>query len=87
MGEPEVEAVEVQLTTEKNCVSGPHHFEMHSGKVDAVQNWPPPRNLHDVHSFLGLCGYYRRFIAGFADIAAPLDALSTNRAPFRFGTE
>jgi len=44
-------------------------------KVEAVQSWPIPRELRDVFSFLGLCGYYRRFVPNFSDVAAPLHAL------------
>ena len=45
-------------------------------KIAAVRKFPLPRTRRDVRSFLGLCGYYRRFIAGFARIAAPLTALT-----------
>jgi len=31
-------------------------------KVEAIRNWPNLRTVHDVHSFLGLCSYYKRFI-------------------------
>ena len=51
-------------------------------KVAAVQEWPQPKNIHEVKSFLGLCSYYRRFIAGFADIAAPLHALGEKNVAF-----
>ncbi len=35
-------------------------------KVKAVKNWPQPRNIHEVRSFIGLCTYYRRFVPGFS---------------------
>jgi hypothetical protein len=47
-----------------------------SDKVDAVQQWPKPRNVSELRSFLGLAGYYRRFIEGFSRRAAPLHDLT-----------
>lgn len=44
-------------------------------KVRAILDWPRLRNVHEVRQFLGLAGYYRRYIAGFARIAAPLSDL------------
>ena len=38
-------------------------------KIEAVMNWKPPRNVTKVRSFLGLVGYYRRFVQGFSVIA------------------
>ena len=39
-------------------------------KIEAVVNWKPPRNVTDLRSFLGLGGYYRRFVKGFCVIAS-----------------
>lgn len=49
-------------------------------KIEAVQNWPVPTTIKDIRAFLGLAGYYRRFVAGFAKIARPLNALLTGVA-------
>jgi hypothetical protein len=44
-------------------------------KVKAITEWPRPRNVHEVRQFLGLSSYYRRYVSGFARIAAPLSDL------------
>ena len=44
-------------------------------KIEAVVNWKPPRNVTEVRSFLGLAGYYRRFVRGFSVLASPLTKL------------
>ena len=45
-------------------------------KVKAVMNWEPPKNVFEIRSFLGLAGYYRRFIEGFSKLAAPMTQLT-----------
>jgi len=46
-----------------------------ASKVKAISEWPEPQNVHEVRQFLGLASYYRRYIEGFAKIAAPLSDL------------
>ncbi|GBG59552.1 hypothetical protein CBR_g49812 [Chara braunii] len=54
-------------------------------KIQAIQEWPEPRNIMDVRSFLGLAGYYQRFIKGYSKIAAHLTKLQCEDRPFDFG--
>ena len=44
-------------------------------KIEVVVEWKPPRNVIEVHSFLGLAGYYRGFVKGFSMTAAPMTRL------------
>ena len=45
-------------------------------KTKAIEEWPKPENKKEVHSFLGLVNYYKRFIKNCSDIAKPLTALT-----------
>ena len=45
-------------------------------KVRAVAEWPTPKCVKEVRSFVGLASYYRRFVCGFAEVASPLHALT-----------
>ena len=49
-------------------------IETDPAKVEAVVTFPIPRGLRDARSFLGLVGYYRRFVPKFSDIGAPSQA-------------
>ena len=53
-------------------------------KVEAIVNWKPPRNVTKVRSFLGLAGYYRRFVKGFYVIASPITKLLQKRVKFEW---
>ncbi|CAM5157917.1 unnamed protein product [Eretmochelys imbricata] len=48
-------------------------------KVDAIQKWPVPKPKKQVQSFLGLAGYYRRFVPQYSQIAAPLTDLTKKK--------
>jgi len=51
-------------------------------KVDAVVEWESPKSATEIRSFVGLAGYYRRFIEGFSKIVAPLTQLTRKDQPF-----
>ena len=51
-------------------------------KIKDVKEWPIPRRVRDVRSFLGLTGYYRRFIKDYGSIAKPLHELTEKTTAF-----
>ena len=50
-------------------------IQVDSKKVEVIIEWKPPRNVTEVLSFLGLVGYYRRFVKGFLMTAALMTRL------------
>ncbi|XP_063994529.1 uncharacterized protein LOC135172231 [Diachasmimorpha longicaudata] len=56
-------------------------------KLTAVQNFPRPTNQKNIRQFLGLTGYYRRFIPNYAKIAKPLTSLLMKDKKFQWGDE
>ncbi|XP_073153157.1 uncharacterized protein [Henckelia pumila] len=57
-------------------------IEVDPYKVEAVRNWVAPKNATEIRSFLGLAGYYRRFIQDFSKIALPLTSLTRKGVKF-----
>jgi hypothetical protein len=60
----------------------PQGIEVDHVKVEAIHGWPIPKNLSQVRSFLGLAGFYRRFVKDFSTVAAPLNELTKMGVPF-----
>ena len=56
-------------------------------KIKAVLNWPVPKTLTQLRSFLGLCSYYRKFIRGFSSLAKPLHHLTEKDVKFEWSSE
>ena len=53
-------------------------------KVEVIIEWKPPRNVTEVHSFLGLAGYYRRFVKGLLMTATPMMRLLQKNVKFEW---
>ncbi|KAL4366463.1 hypothetical protein GQ457_05G035950 [Hibiscus cannabinus] len=57
------------------------------GKVEAIRKWPEPKRIKEVRGFLGLIGYYRRFIRGFTSLATPIKDLLRKWEQFEWTQE
>ncbi|GKA76420.1 putative reverse transcriptase domain-containing protein [Tanacetum coccineum] len=56
-------------------------------KIESVKNWKTPESPTEIRSFLGLAGYYRRFIENFSKIAKPLTLLTQKNKTYVWGNE
>jgi hypothetical protein len=59
-------------------------LRMDPTKIEPITNWPRPESPRDIQVFMGLAGFYRRFIRNFSRIAQPLTALLRKNKPFRW---
>ena len=57
---------------------------MDPAKIEAVSNWKRPTNVSEIRSFLGLAGYYRKFVANFSKLAMPLTMLTRKGKKFEW---
>ncbi|XP_070055953.1 uncharacterized protein [Nicotiana tomentosiformis] len=53
-------------------------------KIEVVKSWPRPTTPTEIHSFLSLVGYYRRFVEGFSSLSAPLTKLTQKETKFQW---
>nr|GEW55087.1 putative reverse transcriptase domain-containing protein [Tanacetum cinerariifolium] len=54
-------------------------------KIESVKDWASPKTPKEIRQFLGLAGYYRRFIEGFSKIAKPMTKLTQKKVMFDWG--
>jgi len=54
---------------------GKHGIKTQPRKIEAINNWPTPKTQTNIRAFLGITGYYRKFIKDYANIASPLSNL------------
>ncbi|KAD7477567.1 hypothetical protein E3N88_00703 [Mikania micrantha] len=66
-------------------VISPEGIMVDPAKVEAVMKWNPPKTPTEVRSFLGLAGYYRKFIQDFSRIATPLTKLTRKEVKYDWG--
>jgi len=65
-------------------IVGRNGIRMMEDKVAAVRDWPQPRNVSEIRSFLGTAGYYHKFIKDFSKLALPLTELTKSRVKFEW---
>ena len=53
-------------------------------KVEVVTSWERPKSVFEIHDFLGLAGYYRRFIKDFSRLVAPMTILTRKKVKFEW---
>lgn len=68
-------------------ILSPDGLVMSKDKVKTVLDWPEPRNVKDIQSFLGFANFYRRFIFRYSDIVVPLTRLTRKGAPWNFSED
>nr|GEW29458.1 putative reverse transcriptase domain-containing protein [Tanacetum cinerariifolium] len=56
-------------------------------KIESVKDWASPKSPIEICQFLGLAGYYRRFIKGFSKIAKPMTKLTQKKVKFEWGVK
>jgi len=62
----------------------PQGLTMSPDKIQTVCDWPEPRKVKDIQSFLGFANFYRRFIYNYSDIVVPLTRLTRKDTPWNF---
>ena len=65
-------------------ILSPNGLSMDQAKVKAIQDWPEPRKIKDIQSFLGFANFYRRFIPHYSDIVILLTRLTRKSNTWNF---
>lgn len=74
-------------TTYLGYIIGGGNLRVSPEKISAIQRYPRPKNVKDVRSFLGMCGWFRRWIEGYARITTPLTSLLKKNVRFQWSDE
>ena len=56
--------------------------QMDPSKIQKIVDWPTPKSQKELQSFIGLCGFFSKFIENYASLLAPLDPLRSHSAPW-----
>nr|GEZ39867.1 hypothetical protein [Tanacetum cinerariifolium] len=64
-----------------------HGIQVYPAKIESIKDWASPKTAMEIHQFLGLVGYYRRFIEGFSKITKSMTKLTQKKVKFDWGSE
>ncbi|THG95666.1 hypothetical protein EW145_g7915, partial [Phellinidium pouzarii] len=81
---PEKCIFEVQEVEFLGMIIRPNNIHMDPVKLAGIQQWPEPHTVKQLHSFLGFCNFYRRFIPNYSSIAYPLNELTRTNEPWKW---
>lgn len=62
-------------------------YTTHPNKTTVIENYPIPKTVKEIRAFLGLCGFYRRFVPNFSKISQPLTQLTKKNVKYCWGKE
>jgi len=65
-------------------ILSPSGLTMSDNKIKIIQDWPEPKKVKDIQSFLGFANFYRQFIFNYSDIVIPLTRLIWKDIPWKF---
>ena len=68
-------------------ILSPDGLTMDPAKIQVIQDWPEPRKIRDIQSFLDFANFYRRFIYNYSDIVIPLTRLTRKGTPWHFSDD
>ena len=66
-------------------IVGGGELKIDPSKVEVIVNWPTPKKVTEVRTFLGAIQYWRKFIANLSSIGAPLHAMNSVKKVFQWG--
>jgi hypothetical protein len=68
-------------------IIGQGSVQMDPIKIQGIVDWPKPKTVRDIRSFLGFCNFYRAFIPNFSTIARPLNDLTKKNQQWQWGSD
>ena len=77
----------MHFTSEKLFLFSKDGIATYPDKIKSVKDWPVPKNVKRIRSFLGLCSHYRKYVIGFSNVARPLHKLPEIYRTFSWNNE